>query len=249
MSKKVNITKETLYDLYIVQQMTSKEVANLFNCTSKTIRNKLYFYDIPVRQNSEAVKLERSKWSLQKEQNRSRKFIITFSSKSKEEKELIAIKKTKNINTPSALAKSKNTKFMNGTYKTSKSEDSFYKKLELFIDSSEILRGYVDDRYPFNCDFYVKSLDLFIEYQGHPTHGTRPFNANDLECVREAEMLQQHGFSLNTYKVRDVNKLNIAKRNKINLLLIYPRHDSYFIKNGNIKNIGKFDITKINELC
>lgn len=35
-----------------------------------------------------------------------------------------------------------------------------------------------------------------------------------------------------------------AKNQKLN-----PNNDSYFISKGNIKNIGKFNITKINELC
>ena len=70
-NQKLNIDKETLYDLYINKKLTSKECAEIFGCTSKSIRNYLSLYDIPIRQNGEAVKLERSKWSDEKEQHRS----------------------------------------------------------------------------------------------------------------------------------------------------------------------------------
>ena len=30
------------------------------------------------------------------------------------------------------------------------------------------------DRYPFACDFYISSLDLFIECNYHWTHGGKP---------------------------------------------------------------------------
>ena len=58
----LNINKEELYDLYVNKLLTSEEVAKVYNCSSKTIRNWLKRYNIPIRQNSEAVKLQRSKW-------------------------------------------------------------------------------------------------------------------------------------------------------------------------------------------
>lgn len=60
-NKKLNLDKENLYDLYVNQQMTSEEIAKIFNCTSKSIRNYLINYGMPVRQNGDAVKLQRSK--------------------------------------------------------------------------------------------------------------------------------------------------------------------------------------------
>ena len=60
-NQKININKDTLFDLYINQKMTSKEIAEIFGCTSKSIRNYLAKYEIPIRQNGEAVKLERTK--------------------------------------------------------------------------------------------------------------------------------------------------------------------------------------------
>ena len=59
-NKKLNLDKDTLEDLYINKKMTSQEIANIFNCTSKSIRNYLKSYNIPIRPNGEAVKLQRS---------------------------------------------------------------------------------------------------------------------------------------------------------------------------------------------
>lgn len=42
----------------------------------------------------------------------------------------------------------------------------------------DIIRQYSDNRYPFCCDFYLKSLDLFIELNFHWTHGGHPFDEN-----------------------------------------------------------------------
>ena len=56
-------------------------------------------------------------------------------------------------------------------------------KLILFFDRDDIIRQYIDlQKYPFNCDFYIKSKDLFIEYQGHQTHGTKPYDELDPDC-------------------------------------------------------------------
>lgn len=249
-NKKLNLDKDILYDLYINQQHTSKEIANLYNCSSKSIRNYLTKYNIPVRQLSEAIKLERSKWSDEKEANRSKKFIQTWVDTPENIKKEIIRRRTKNANSPEAIEKSKITKQLNGTFKKSKAEDDFYRQLCLFFNYSDIVRGYVDEqRYPFNCDFYIKSKDLFIEYQGHQTHGNWPYDSNNAQHIDYCNCLKSSGYDTSTFTKRDPNKLNIAKHNNLNLILIYPRNDSYFVHNGIITSIGKFNITKINDLC
>lgn len=44
--KKISITKEVLYDLYIIQQLTSKQVAEKLGTSASTVRNKLKAFDI-----------------------------------------------------------------------------------------------------------------------------------------------------------------------------------------------------------
>lgn len=248
-NKKLNLDKETLYDLYVNQQMTSEEIAKVFNCTSKSIRNYLINYGIPVRQNGEAVKLQRSKWSTEKEQARSKKFIQNWHDKSDEEKAEITAKRTKNINSHEAIIKAKETKLKNNTVKKSIAEEEFYNKLILFFDQDDIIRQYIDlQKYPFNCDFYIKSKDLFIEYQGHQTHGTKPYDELDPDCWDEIEEMEKRGYSSTTYTVRDPKKIKTAIDNNLKLLLIYPKNNSYLIKNGTIKNLGHIDIIDINDI-
>lgn len=248
-NKRLDLPKDLLYKYYIEDMMTSKEVGKIFGCTSKCIRNYLIKYGIPVRQNAEAVKLERSKWSKEKELSRSKHFIDTWGKKSEEERRDIATRKTVNINTPSSIEKAKKTKFINGTSKVSKSENLVYEKLTFLFCKEDVIRGYYDkDKYPFNCDFYIKSKGIYIEYQGHQTHGIAPYDKDNANHISHLKHMEDRGIDMTTWTKRDVNKLNVATRNKITLLLIYPRNESYLLKNSILRNIGKIDINKINEL-
>lgn len=69
----------------------------------------------------------------------------------------------------------------NNSFPSNKEEDSFYNLLLQIFPKEDIERQYSDSRYPFNCDFYIRSLDLFIELNFHFTHGFHPFNSNSKE--------------------------------------------------------------------
>ena len=43
----------------------------------------------------------------------------------------------------------------------------------------DVITQYKDDRYPFACDFYIPSLDLFIECNYHWTHGGKPYEGTE----------------------------------------------------------------------
>mgnify|MGYP003322617474 CR=1 FL=1 len=151
-NKKLNLNKEVLYDLYVNKKLTSKEVANILGCTSKSIRNYLKAYNIPIRSNGEAVKLDRSKWSLEKENNRSIAYMNTWKNMPDELKQQIIKSRTKNINSPEAIQKSKNTKLLNGTNKISKAELSFKNKLEINVEA--FITNKID---------LIRSIFIFIE--------------------------------------------------------------------------------------
>lgn len=46
-----------------------------------------------------------------------------------------------------------------------------YERLAVTFGPDDVVRQYRDPRYPFFCDFYVRSLDLFVECNFHWTHG------------------------------------------------------------------------------
>jgi DNA-binding CsgD family transcriptional regulator len=52
------ITKEVLYQMYVVDGKSSNEIAKLFNVNHKTILKRLIQYDIPIRTGSEALTLK-----------------------------------------------------------------------------------------------------------------------------------------------------------------------------------------------
>ena len=80
------------------------------------------------------------------------------------------------------------TKRKNGTFNSSKPEDMSYVLLCEVFGKNDIERQHKDDRYPFLCDFYVKSKDLYIECNYHWTHGKHWF---DEKCEDDLKMLQQ----------------------------------------------------------
>lgn len=121
------------------------------------------------------------------------------------------------------------TKKKNGTYIKSIIEDKCYFVLESIFGSGNIIRQYTDDRYPYNCDFYIPSLDLFIEINGTWTHQNHPFSssAEDLSILENWSNRSDSDYYKNaiyTWTELDVNKEIAAKSNKLNYIRIYPEN-------------------------
>lgn len=120
------------------------------------------------------------------------------------------------------------TKRKNKSFNKSNSEQKFFELLKCVYNEPDIIRQYSDERYPFNCDFYIKSLDLFIQCNFHWTHGGKPFDSNDQDCIQQLKNWQEkaikskyHSIAIQTWTIRDVKKLNIAKQNNLKYLLLY----------------------------
>lgn len=135
------------------------------------------------------------------------------------------------------LAKRKeySTKKLRNSFNVSKDEESYYKYLLTKYDSDDIIRQYSDERYSFNCDFYIKSEDLFIELNYHWTHGSHMFDDNSehnleiLHAIREKQRLDKNG-KKNMYfyyeyiwTIRDVLKYKTLLENNLNFMIIYPK--------------------------
>ena len=140
-------------------------------------------------------------------------------------------KTIKNSHSIEAINKCFETQKKNGTINKSKEEDKSYELLkEKYPD---VIRQYKDlKRYPFACDFYIPSLDLFIECQYSFFHNGRPYigNENDLkeiEIIKEKSLKRKqitnkkttrYDSIINIWTIRDVNKRKIAKQNNLNYL-------------------------------
>lgn len=119
------------------------------------------------------------------------------------------------------------TKRKNHTFKTSIPEEQMYIQLCDKYGEDDVIRNFnQDDRYPFMCDFYIKSLDKFIELNLHPTHGDHPFNKDSTEDVKKLEELKQANTAysnsiIDVWTRRDVIKLQTAIENNLNYEMIY----------------------------
>lgn len=116
------------------------------------------------------------------------------------------------------------TKKKNNTFNTSTLELEFYKLCYLkFVD---IKTQYKSDKYPFNCDIYIPSKDLYIELNFHWTHGKEPFNPNNdshLEILKQWKQKNTKFYNnaIEVWTKRDVKKMKTAKENKLNYLVFY----------------------------
>lgn len=86
----------------------------------------------------------------------------------------------------------------------------------------------IQRRYPFCCDFYIPSKDLFIELNAHWTHGGKHYDPQDNFCKQQlqewlikSQDSKYYEQAINTWTVLDVNKYTIAKQNNLNYLVIY----------------------------
>ena len=136
-----------------------------------------------------------------------------------------------NVNWPNVVDKVNETKHKNNSFNTSKPELESYDLLKQKYP--DVLHQYKDKkRYPFNCDFYIPSLDIFIECQYGQFHCGRPYlgtekDLKDIEILKQnAERRHketnknksQYDSKIYTWCILDVKKRNIAKENNLNYI-------------------------------
>ena len=117
-----------------------------------------------------------------------------------------------------------NTMKKNKTFGKSKKEDMIYEMLlKRFPD---VKRHYKDfNKYPFYCDFYIPSIDTWIEYQGYWSHGDHPFNPNDKNDIDKLNNMiyksKNHPSYIGAISVwtnGDPVKRETAKKNNLNYI-------------------------------
>lgn len=114
----------------------------------------------------------------------------------------------------------------------SKLENIFLNYLKLKYESDDIITQYKSKEYPYYCDFYIKSINLYIEIQGHWTHNDHPFDINNLNDQQIMNIWRTKSLSdkyyknaLNTWTIKDVEKRNTAIQNNLNYLEIFGKTD------------------------
>lgn len=123
-----------------------------------------------------------------------------------------------------------NTKKLHHSFNISSQENKIYNVL--LTKFPDTLTQYRSEKYPYSCDFYIPSLDVYIEYQGSWTHGKEPFNSlnpKHLEILSNwKEKSKELNFkgkpklfylnAVNTWTDLDVRKREIACKNKLKYL-------------------------------
>ena len=124
-----------------------------------------------------------------------------------------------------------NTKLLNNSFNISYQEDVCFDLLK--EKYSDCIRQYKSELYPFNCDFYIPSLDLYIEYNGSHYHHYHPFDINDDNDINELNRLKEKAENSNSHKngkksqydniiytwtILDSKKRNIAQQNNLNYI-------------------------------
>ena len=125
------------------------------------------------------------------------------------------------FNWKESVKKQIETKRKNGTFNKSTLEDMSYTLLK--EKYNDVIRQYRSKLYPFNCDFYIPSLDLYIECNYFWTHCGHPYNENNKNDQIKLNQWKDNNTkfynnAITTWTIRDVNKRNIAKQNNLNYI-------------------------------
>lgn len=112
----------------------------------------------------------------------------------------------------------------NNTFHTSSSEDALYKNLCDIFGESDVVRQYTSDVYPFACDFYIKSRDMYIELNASWMHGHHWFNTlTDMEIIEEwsNKHTDYYDNAILVWSDRDVLKRKTARDNRLNYVVFW----------------------------
>lgn len=89
---------------------------------------------------------------------------------------------------------------------TSKFEEEAY--ILLYNKFPDLIRHYTNsEKYPFDADFYIPSLNTIIEIQGSHFHNGKQYT-NSIEDLKEIEILKEKAIELNKRNNKDINEDN-----------------------------------------
>ena len=132
---------------------------------------------------------------------------------------------------PEFVQKAWRTKCEKGNFGASKPENRLYELLCDVFGKEDVIRQYIDEvRYPFYCDFYIQSLNLFIELNAHWVHGGHWFDKDNLEDIVQLhdwiERFRIDGSSfyfaaIERWTERDLLKRQFALDNHLNYIVFW----------------------------
>ena len=231
------INKEDIYFLYITKNISRQDIAKLFFIDEFIIKQWLKLYNI---QKTKYQRISNMHKSIKTKFGDENIFITPYFKKKSEQtclqkygvKSYTQTLQYHNLyNNKSFILNRSNkeyiTKKKNNSFATSKPEEEIYNLL--CQKYGEIKRQYKSDLYPYRCDFYIPSIDTYIEYQGHWTHGKEPYigskeqqekiilwkeKSNELNFKNEYKI--HYSRAIHIWTISDPLKRNTAKKNNLN---------------------------------
>lgn len=101
----------------------------------------------------------------------------------------------------------------------------------------DVLSEYISDVYPFHCDFYIKSLDLYIELNAFWTHGGHWFDPSSPDDIlllkvwqKKAETSSLYRTAVKTWTDTDVQKRTILETSGLNYIVFWDTWLSDFFE-------------------
>ena len=117
------------------------------------------------------------------------------------------------------------TKRKNNSFNMSLSEYRLGEMLKELFGAENVISNYVSDVYPFRCDYYISSRDLYIELNAHWSHGGHWYTDKDAKTIEEWKSKSKfYKNSAETFAVRDVNKRMTAKENQLNYIVFWKTY-------------------------
>lgn len=128
---------------------------------------------------------------------------------------------------PVMKAKEYATKEKHQSFQTSECELELQRRLEDVFGKENVKTQYRSEQYPYLCDFYIVSREMYIELNAHWSHYYRPFLVDEAESDAYYQSLLQTKETksskqiLDVWTKRDVEKRMCAKEHHLNYLVFW----------------------------
>lgn len=124
--------------------------------------------------------------------------------------------------------KRRKTLHEHGTYGKSDAEDRCY---DLLVTKyQDAIHHYTSELYPFECDMYVPSLDLYIECNFFWTHNDHFFESNNPDDINTLnnwtnKNTKFYNNAINVWTNSDIKKRDMAIKNNLNYLVFWTEQE------------------------
>ena len=117
-------------------------------------------------------------------------------------------------------------RIQDGVFSSSSSEETLYILLLNCFDESDIIRQYMSDVYDYDCDFYIKSRNMYVELNATWLHGGHWYDAdstydNSVLLKWQKKNTAYYDNAIATWTKRDVHKREMAKKNALNYVVLW----------------------------